>query len=69
MEVPSCIFVRKEVLRISYKVYNEKHWRPENYKMINHQTGKSTDLLVENIQFKVGLSPRDFNNKTLSRAR
>jgi hypothetical protein len=37
--------------------------------MINHQTGKSTDLLVENIKFKVGLSSRDFNNKTLSRAR
>lgn len=52
-----------------YKVYNEKHWRPANYKMINHQTGKSTDLLVENIKFKVGLSSRDFNNKTLSRAR
>ena len=52
-----------------YQLYNEKHWRPSTYKMINHQTGKSTDLLVENINFKVGLSPKDFNKKTLSRAR
>ena len=39
-----------------YKIYLDKFWRPSIYKMINHQTGKSTDLLVENIKFKVGLS-------------
>ena len=37
--------------------------------MINHQTGKSTDLFVENIKFKEGLSERDFNQKSLSRVR
>ena len=52
-----------------YKIYLDKHWRPSVYKMINHQTGKSTDLLVQNIRFKVGLSSRDFNPKSLSRAR
>ena len=52
-----------------YKIYLDKYWRPSVYKMINHQTGKSTDLLVQNIKFKVGLSSRDFNSKSLSRAR
>ena len=52
-----------------YKIYLDKFWRPSIYKMINHQTGKSTDLLVENIQFKVGLSENDFNQKSLSRVR
>ena len=52
-----------------YKIYLEKFWRPSIYKMINHQTGKSTDLLVEEIKFKVGLTERDFNQKSLSRVR
>ena len=37
--------------------------------MINHQTGKSTDLFVDEIKFKVGLTERDFNQKSLSRVR
>ena len=53
----------------NYKIYLEKFWRPSSYKMINHQTGKSTDLLVEEIKFKIGLSERDFNQKSLSRVR
>ena len=52
-----------------YKIYIDKFWRPSTYKMINHQTGKSTDLFVENIKFKEGLSERDFNQKSLSRVR
>ena len=52
-----------------YKIYLDKYWRPSKYKMVNHQTGKSTDLLVEEIKFKVGLSQRDFNQKSLSRVR
>ena len=52
-----------------YKVYLEKFWRPSVYKMVNHQTGKSTDLFVENIKFKVGLSKSDFSQKSLSRVR
>ena len=52
-----------------YKIYKDKFWRPSIYKMINHQTGKSTDLLVEEIKFKVGLSDKDFNQRSLSRVR
>ena len=52
-----------------YKIYLDKYWRPSIYKMINHQTGKSTDLFVDEIKFKVGLTERDFNQKSLSRVR
>jgi hypothetical protein len=38
-------------------------------KMVNHQTGKSTDLSWKNYQFKTGLSDSDFNKNTLKRAR
>ena len=57
-----------KTLFADYKIYLEKFWRPSIYKMINHQTGKSTDLLVEEIKFKVGLTER-FNQKSLSRVR
>lgn len=59
----------KTLLFGDYKLYLEKHWRPSIYKMSNHQTGKSTDLIVNNIKFKVGLSSKDFNQRTLSRVR
>ncbi len=52
-----------------YKIYLDKFWRPSKYFMINHQTGKSTDLFINNIEFKVGLSSEDFNQKSLSRVR
>lgn len=57
---------------LTYHGYNEyegKHWRPDLMKMVNHQTGKSTDLTWSNYQFKSGLSDKDFNKNTLKRAR
>ena len=53
----------------NYKIYLNKYWRPEIYEMINHQTGKYTKLVINNIKFKVGLSEKDFNQKSLSRIR
>lgn len=38
-------------------------------KMVNHQTGKSTDLIWDNFQFQTGLSDSDFNQNALKRAR
>lgn len=52
-----------------YKEYEGKHWRPDMMKMVNHQTGKSTDLSWQSYQFKTGLSDKDFNKNTLKRAR
>lgn len=52
-----------------YKQYEGKHWRSDMMKMVNHQTGKSTDLKWSNYQFKNGLTDSDFNKNTLKRAR
>jgi len=52
-----------------YQEYLDKHWRPDLMKMVNHQTGKSTDLSWKSYQFKTGLSDKDFNKNTLKRAR
>jgi hypothetical protein len=37
--------------------------------MVNHQTGKSTELIFSNYRFKVGLSPDDFNKNSLKRVK
>ena len=53
----------------NYQQYKDKFWRADNYQMINHQTGKSTDLEWKNYQFSMGLSSQDFNKNTLKRVR
>ncbi len=53
----------------NYQQYKNKFWRADQYKMINHQTGKSTDLDWKNYQFSIGLSDKDFNKNTLKRIR
>ena len=52
-----------------YKPYLEKHWRADTMKMVNHQSGKSTDLHWIGYRFQTGLSEKDFNKNTLKRAR
>ncbi|MER2490351.1 outer membrane lipoprotein-sorting protein [Catenovulum sediminis] len=52
-----------------YKLYLGKYWRAHKMTMVNHQTGKSTDLLAEDIKFQVGLTDRDFDQNTLRRIR
>jgi outer membrane lipoprotein-sorting protein len=52
-----------------HQKYNERFWRPDTMFMVNHQTGKSTELQFSNYLFKVGLSPDDFNKNSLSRAK
>ena len=44
------------------------HWRPIVSSMVNHQTGKSTDLVMENIQLKTGLTDEDFSRNNLKRS-
>jgi len=53
----------------NYKQYLDKHWRATNQTMINHQTGKSTELVWSNYTFKTGLKDGDFNRNSLKRAR
>jgi len=52
-----------------YQLYINKFWRPDSMEMINHQTGKSTVLLMNNFRFGNGLKDRNFNKKALENAR
>ncbi len=52
-----------------YKQYLNKYWRADVQNMINHQSGKSTELRWTNYQFKTGLKESDFNRNSLKRAR
>ena len=52
-----------------YHQYLNKYWRAHTYLMVNHQTGKSTQLKWSDFKFRVGLTDRDFDRSTLKRAR
>ena len=52
-----------------YRAYNDSYWRAHNLAMVNHQTGKSTDLIYSNYVFKVGLDENDFVKGVLRRIR
>ncbi|MGI9259924.1 MAG: outer membrane lipoprotein-sorting protein, partial [Gammaproteobacteria bacterium] len=44
-------------------------WRSHRMEMINHQTGKSTDLIYGDYEFNVGLDGDDFERGVLTRLR
>ena len=52
-----------------YNKYKEKFWRADKFIMINHQTGKETELQYENWVFSTGLSDKDFNKNMLKRVK
>jgi len=52
-----------------YKQYLGQYWRAHTMQMVNHQTGKSTDLFFEDYQFKTGLEEKDFSKNSLKRLR
>lgn len=47
----------------------ERYWRPSTMQMVNHQTGKSTQLTWREYRFGNGLTARDFDQNTLKRSR
>jgi outer membrane lipoprotein-sorting protein len=49
-----------------YKKFLGKYWRAHTMKMLNHQTGKSTELLWSNFKFKTGLKEGDFTRTRLT---
>ena len=49
-----------------YKKYLDKYWRADKMNMINHQTGKSTELIWSNYKFKTGLKDEDFTRTRLT---
>ena len=52
-----------------YQLYLEKFWRPMKMTMVNHQTGKSTDLVVHEILFGKGRTAADFDTNALMRVK
>ena len=52
-----------------YMQYLGRYWRPERLVMVNHQNGKSTELIFRNYKFNNGFTDRDFDRNSLKRAR
>lgn len=50
-----------------YRQYRDRYWRPGVLRMVNHQTGKSTELLFDDYTFGIGLDEGDFVKGALRR--
>lgn len=48
-----------------YQVYGS-YWRPAKMVMVNHQTGRSTELLWKHYEFGVGITEADIDQSKLS---
>ncbi len=59
----------KTLTLLDYQHYLGKFWRPHKMTMHNHQTGKSTDVLLQQIRFGTGRTEADFDVNALERAR
>ena len=59
----------KTLTIVDYKLYKDKYWRADKQFMVNHKTGKSTDIQIKDLVFDVGLTDSDFNENRLQRAR
>lgn len=59
----------KTLTASEYALYKDKFWRPAKMVMVNHQTGKSTELHWQDYRFDSGLKEADFNQNSLMRAR
>jgi len=59
----------KTLHSVGYTQYMNKYWRPAKMVMLNHQNGKSTDLLWNEYRFSTGLTEKDFTRNSLQRAR
>lgn len=52
-----------------YRQYLGKYWRSHDMFVVNHQTGKKTRLLFDDMKFQTGVSERDLSKNTLKRSR
>ena len=52
-----------------YRQYDGRFWRASVMHMVNHQSGKSTEILWSDFRFGAGLRERDFDRNALKRAR
>ncbi len=59
----------KTLVFSNYNQYLNQYWRATNMHMTNHQTGKSTQLVYRDYNFRIGLTDSQFNSNGLKRAR
>lgn len=52
-----------------YNQYKDKFWRAHDMLMVNHQTGKKTQLVWSDIVYENNFSDRDFTKNSLQRLR
>ena len=59
----------KTLVLEDYRLHDGKYWRGYRFSMVNHQTGKETDLVYSDYQFGIGLKESDFVRGALQRVR
>ena len=59
----------KTLIMADYKQYLDAYWRAGRWSMVNHQTGKSTELIWRGFAFANGYEDKDFNRNSLAKAR
>lgn len=59
----------KTLTHEGYEQYLGQYWRSKRSNMVNHITGKSTELLWDQIQFQTDLNEREFTKTGLRRVR
>lgn len=59
----------KTLIFKDYRQYLDRFWRPHEMTMVNHQTGKSSQLLWSEYAFRQGLAENDFDPHSLTRIR
>ena len=52
-----------------YRQYLGKFWRAHALSMVNHQTGKSTELVFDKYRFRTGISEKTFRAGRLKNIR
>jgi len=52
-----------------FEQYLNKYWRAGRLNMVNHQTGKSTEMRWTNTEFQKGFTARDFDRNSLARVK
>jgi outer membrane lipoprotein-sorting protein len=58
-------FLLKTQTFTEYEKYADRYWHANEMKMVNHQNGKSTDLLWSNYTIGVGLDEKNFTKSRL----
>ncbi|MEO1083404.1 MAG: outer membrane lipoprotein-sorting protein [Acidobacteriota bacterium] len=59
----------KTLEQLDFELHLDRYWRPAKMTMVNHQTGKSTELQWSDYAFRNGFTESDFDRASLARAR